>query len=139
MQELEIIYITNPTSEDFSWRFNGELFTVKKGEKSGFAKPVACHLAKHLSSKMIVDEALNSVTKKEFADAKSPIHVKISQLSSYDTHERRIALYKILGDEKVVIEVLTRYPFKGFIGIMDEYQKFVESVKKPDAKVAELK
>lgn len=126
MQELEVIEITNPTSEDFSWRFNGELFTIRAGEKRGFSKPVAFHLAKHLSTKMVCDEALSSASKKDLADPRAAIHVKISQLNTYDTHERRIALYKILGDINRVIQVISKYPFKGFIGDMDIYQKYVE-------------
>jgi hypothetical protein len=126
MQELEVIDITNPTSEDFSWRYNGELFTIKAGEKRGFAKSVALHLAKHLSTKMVCDEALSVANKKDLADPKAAIHVKVSQLNTYDTHERRIALYKILGNVDLVLQVIANYPFKGFIGEMDIYQKFVE-------------
>lgn len=129
MQELEVIDITNPTSKDFSWRYNGELFTIKAGETKGFAKAVGFHLAKHLSSQMICDEALVKATKKELEDPRAQVHVKISQLNTYDTHERRIALYKILGDEERVVQVIMNYPFKGFIGEMDEFKKFVESKK----------
>lgn len=135
MQELEVIEITNPTKEDFSWRFNGEMFSIKTGEKRGFAKAVALHLSKHLSSKMIVDEALDKAGKKEIENPKSSIHTKISQLNSYDTHERRIALFKILGNENLVINVIEKYPFKGFIGDMDEYRKFVEKVQGKDKKL----
>lgn len=130
MQELEVIEITNPTSEDFSWPFNGEKFAIKAGETKGFAKSVGFHLAKHLSTKIICDEAMAKAGKKALEDPKSPIHVKISQLNTYDTHERRIALYKILGDIDKVVQVIANYPFKGFVGDMDEYQKFVESSKK---------
>ena len=129
MQELEVIEITNPTSEDFSWRYNGELFTMKAGERRGYAGPVALHLAKHLSTKMVCDAEMSKATKKDLADPKAGVHVKISQLNTYDTHERRIALYKILGDTDKVVKVIVNYPFKGFIGDMDEYQKFVEKSK----------
>ena len=134
MQELEVIDITNPSSEDFSWRYNGELFTIKAGEKRGFAKAVALHIAKHLSTKMVCDYAMSTANKKDMADPRAAIHVKISQLNTYDTHERRIALYQILGNVDIVIQVIANYPFKGFIGDMDEYQKFVEKSKE---KVAE--
>lgn len=129
MQELEVIDITNPTSEDFSWRYNGELFTIKANEKRGFAKSVGLHLAKHLSTKMIRDEAISKASKKDLADPKAAIHVQVSQLNTYDTHERRIALYKILGNVDMVIQVISNYPFKGFIGDMDIYQKYVEKSK----------
>ena len=132
MQGLEVIEITNPTSEDFSWKFNGESFTIKAGEKKGFAGAVALHLAKHLSTKMICDEAIAKASKKDLTDPKAAIHVKISQLNTYDTHERRIALFKIFNDIDKVIKVIERYPFKGFIGDMDIYQKFVEQENKSE-------
>ena len=126
MNELNVIEITNPTSKDFSWAYNGEKFTVKAGEKKGFAGSVSLHLAKHLSTKIVCDEALSKATKTDLKNPNAAIHTKVSQLSTYDTHERRIALYKILGDIDTVIKVIEHYPFKGFIGDMDEYQKFVE-------------
>lgn len=131
-EEMVSVTITNPTSEDFTWGYNGEPYTIKAGETMAYAKPLAYHLAKHLSTKMIVDAVKAKMTKKEAAEPKSPVHVKISQLSIYDTHERRIALYKILGDGSKVVELITRYPFKGFIGEMDEYKKFVEKSEKKE-------
>lgn len=124
--DLSVVEINNPTSEDFGWRWNGELYEIKSGETKGFAKPVAFHLAKHLSTKMISDEALKGVPKKDMDNPNAAIHVKVAQLNTYDTHERRIALYKILQDPEKVLEVIQRYPFKGFIGDMSLYQKVVE-------------
>ena len=126
-EDLSSVEITNPTGENFTWNYNGEPYTVKANEMEAFAKPVSYHLAKHLSTKMVVDAAMAKMTKKEEADPKAAIHVKISQLSTYDTHERRIALFKILKDVDKVVELITRYPFKGFIGDMNEYKTFVES------------
>lgn len=126
-EDLSAIEITNPTSEDFTWNYNGEPYTIKAGQAAVFAKPVAYHLAKHLSTKMIVQPLQETMTKKDRDDKNAPVHVKISQLSIYDTHERRIALYKILRKGDLVLDLITRYPFKGFIGEMSEYQKFVES------------
>ena len=80
---------------------------------------------------MIVDPLQHKMSKQEVADKNAPIHVKISQLSIYDTHERRIALYRILRKGDLVLDLITRYPFKGFIGEMSEYQKFVESQEEP--------
>src|SRR3990167_10604417 len=128
-QELEVIEITNPTSEDFSWRYNGEPYTIKAGETRSFAKPIAFHLAKHLSTMMVVKDEEKNMTKADKLNPNASIHIKIAQLSTSDTHERRIALYKILGDENRVVEVISHYPFKGFIGDMDVYQKFVEKSK----------
>ena len=126
--DLSVVSITNPTSDDFSWRYNGELYTIKAFEKGSFAKPVAYHLAKHLSTKMVSDEALKGVAKKDMDNPNAQIHVKVSQLHTYDTHERRIALYEILKDSQKVLEVIQRYPFKGFIGDMALYQSFVEKL-----------
>lgn len=124
---MSSVTITNPTSEDFTWGYNGEAYTIKAGETTAYAKPVSYHLAKHLSTKMIVETVKNKMTKKEAAEPKSPVHVKVSQLSIYDTHERRIALYKILKDTQKVVELISRYPFKGFIGEMSEYENFVKA------------
>lgn len=126
--DLSVVSITNPTSDDFSWRWNGELYTIKAGETAGFAKPVAYHLAKHLSTKMISDDALKGVAKKDMDNPNAQIHVKVSQLHTYDTHERRIALYKILNDTQKVVETIQRSPSKGFIGDMALYQSFVEKL-----------
>lgn len=127
-EDLTSVTITNPTNEDFTWNYNGEPYTVKAGEDAAFAKPVAYHLAKHLSTKMVVEDVKKGMSKKDIADPRSPLHVKVSQLSTYDTHERRIALHKILKDGDKVLELITRYPFKGFIGDMTEYQKYVEKL-----------
>ena len=134
--DLSVVEITNPTSEDFSWRWNGELYTIKAGEKGGFAKPVAYHLAKHLSTKMVSDDISQKISKKDLENPNAAIHYKVAQVNTYDTHERRIALYKILGDGQKVLDVISRYPFKGFIGNMSEYEAFVEKASKKEAKAA---
>ena len=125
-EDLSSVEIINPTSEDFTWNYNGEPYTVKAGVKVQFAKPVAYHLARHLSTKMIVDEVKSKMTKKQIENSRDPIHVKISQLTIYDTPERRIALYKILQDGEKVMQLLMRYPYKGSIGDLSEYKTFVE-------------
>ena len=136
MQELDLaaVEITNPPSEDFTWRFNGTPYTIKAGEKKAFAKPVSYHLAKHLSSKIAVAEAESTMTKTDRANSNAAIHTKISQLGSYDTPERRIALYKILGGTEHVTDVITHYPFKGFIGEMSLYEDFVNKQEKKSGK-----
>jgi len=137
MEKLEVLSITNPTSADFTWNYNGEPYTIKAKETTSFFKPVAFHLAKHLSTKMIVDDAKSNLTKKEEETPNAAAHVKIAQLGTYDTHERRIALYQIFRNENLVIDLITRYPFKGFIGDMEMYKKFVakeQEKKKPEVK-----
>ena len=84
---------------------------------------------------MIVDEARSKATKKDFENPKSPIHVQVSQLSIYDTPERRIALYKIFGDVQTVQDAVLSFPFKGFIGEMSLYENFVK--KESESKEAE--
>lgn len=130
LKEHDAVLVKNPTSEDFSWKFNGELYTVKTKEIKSFSKFVALHLAKHLSTKMIVDEATEKMTKKEREDKNAPIHGKISQLGTYDTPERRIALFKILENIELAEYCVTLYPFKGFVGDMEIYKQFVENYKK---------
>ena len=133
-EDLSSIEITNPTKEDFTWNFNGEPYTVKAGENAAFAKPVSYHLAKHLSSKIAVTEAESTMTKTDRANSNAVIHTKISQLGSYDTPERRIALYKILGGTEHVTDVITHDPFKGFIGEMSLYEDFVNKQEKKSGK-----
>lgn len=126
MNELETVRITNPTSTDFTHRFNGQPFTIKAGESKEFSKMVAFHLAKHLSTKMITEEAEKRMTKKDRETPNAAVHLEIAQLATYDTHQRRIALYEILGDTNLVVEVIRAYPFKGFIGDMSLYEDFVK-------------
>lgn len=128
IKEHDSCFVRNPTSEDFSWKFGGETYGIRAGEIKPYGRNVARHLAKHLSTKMIVEKLERTMTKKEREDKNAPIHVRISQLSIYDTHERRIALYEILGNESLVEAVVTHYPFKGFIGDMALYRKFLDEL-----------
>ena len=127
--DLESVSITNPTDADFTWRYNGTPYTIMAKETKQFAKPVAYHLAKHLSIKMVTDDLMKSMTKKDAENPNAAIHTKAAQLTTYDTHERRIALFKILGDKDRVVQVIQRYPFKGFIGEMSVYEQFVDKQK----------
>lgn len=130
MAELDAVQIKNPTLEDFTHNYNGEPYTIKVGETKSFAKYVAFHLAKHLSTKMIVEDLEKKATKKELEElqtkANSRLASSIGQLNVYDSPERRIALYKMLGNKDLVQTVIKSYPFKGFVGEMATYDKFVE-------------
>ena len=137
--DLSVVEITNPTSEDFTQRWNGEPYLILAGEQKSFAKPVAYHIAKHLSTKMVINDVLSKASKKDMDNPHAAVHVQVSQLSNNDTHERRIALYKILKDGQKVLDVIQRYPFKGFIGEMSEYEAFVEKASKKEESVAEPK
>lgn len=125
MAELDTIVIHNPTDEDFTQGYNGEPYTILAGESKAFAKHVANHIAKHLSNKMI-DAGFTKKQRKE-----KP--VLISQSMVYDGPGRRIALFKILQDEDLVKHAIGAYPYKGFIGNMSDYEKFVEDWKAEQA------
>lgn len=123
MPELDTIVLFNPTSEDFTWKYNGEPYTVKTGEAKSFAKFVGYHLAKHLSTQMLESEIRRTKKEKSIDMAK--------QYVIYDSPERRISLYRIFKDVLLVQECIAAYPFKGFVGEMKVYEDFV---KKEEAK-----
>lgn len=130
MAEFDIVKISNPTSEDFTWNYNGEPYTVKAGETKEFSKHVGFHLAKHLSSKMIDVEFVEKNKKFFYGNAQQDprvrqVQAEHAQLMVFDNPKRRIALYKIMGEEKLAQDVIAAYPFKGFIGEMKEYIDFV--------------
>lgn len=128
-RDLESVTIYNPTTENFSKRWNGELYSVLAGETKAYASPVSFHLAKHLSTKMMESEF---PWKKKYANdqERERESVRFSQLMIFDNPKRRIALFKILRDVKAVEDVVAAYPFKGFLesevaGTMEEYKDFV--------------
>lgn len=123
MAELDVVELINPTNEDFTWKYNGEPYTIGAGQKKSFAKFVGYHLAKHLSSKLMNDEVSD-------ADKLDPEKsLELAHRHVYDNPRRRIALYKILGNIETVQEVIKAYPFKGFVGEMKEYEDFVNLAK----------
>lgn len=125
LKEGDSVAITNPTSDDFTWNYNGEPYTVLAGETKSFGKFITFHLAKHLSSKMIEADFQAKIAKIKDKEAKRFAQGEAAQTQVFDGPKRRIALYKILGDIQIVEEVIKAYPFKGFIGEMSEYQDFV--------------
>jgi len=131
MAELDTIELTNPSSEDFTWYYNREPYTIKAKETKTFSRYVAFHLAKHLSTSIIQGKEKAKMTKKQREDRTDSIHGKISQLGIYDTHERRMALYDMLKNVDYVKEVCRIYPFKGFIGNMALYEDYVKESQKP--------
>jgi len=129
-REYESVVITNPTSEDFTRRWNGEPYEIKANETKGFAKFIAFHLAKHLSTKMLDGDFPK---KKKFLNEqeRNTEALKYSNLMLFDNPKRRIALFKILNDVQLVMGVIMAYPFKGFmegeyLGYMQDYKDFVE-------------
>jgi len=131
VKEHDTVFIKNPTAEDFTQRFKSDPYTVKAGEEKAFSKFVAFHIAHHLSTNMIVREKEKDITPEDARNQGASIHLKIAQLGLYDTPERRIALYKILGRKELVEEVVKSYPFKGFIGEMALYERFVAEAETP--------
>ena len=125
MAELDIIEVTNPTSEDFTVNYNGEPYLLKSGETKSFTKHVGYHIAKHLAHQMVND----SFTEKEYKDQKKSL--EIAKYSVFDNPKLRIALYKVLRDVHNVEQTVLAFPYKGFIGEMDEYKQFVENYNKP--------
>lgn len=130
MAQLDVISLTNPTAGEFIGTFNGEDYKLQPNSTESFSKFVGFHLATHLARQMIND----SFTEKERQDPKKAI--VISQTLLYDNPKLRIALYKILRDVNMVQECIMCYPYKGFVGEMDEYKEFV---KKEEAKKTEEK
>lgn len=128
--EFETITLYNPTSEDFTQKYNGEPYTIKAKSTKPFAQFIGFHIAKHLATTMVKD----TFTLKERNDPKKT--VMVTQHLVYDNPRLRIALYEILKDTQLVQKVIMIYPYKGFIGDMDEYKKFVEHV---EAKANEVK
>jgi len=120
MAELDTIVLENPTKSDFSHHFNGELYTIKANETKSFTQFVGFHLAKHLATKMVSD----SFTKENLNDPKKA--VQISQQRVYDNPKLRIALYKILKDVSLVQRLIESYPYKEFLGNIEEYENFVK-------------
>ena len=126
--EFETIILYNPTSEDFIQRYNGEPYTIKTKETKAFAQFIGFHIAKHLATQMVK----GTFTLKGRNDPKKT--VTVTQHLVYDNPKLRIALYQILMDVELVQQVILLYPYKGFIGDMDEYKKFVENKEEKDKK-----
>lgn len=130
MAELDTLAITNPMKEDFSVNFNGESYSIGAGANKSFPEFLAFHIAKHLSDKMLGEEVKKLKAKK----SENPYRPEIGQMMVYDNPQRRITLYQILGTKDLVQQCIESYPFKGFIGEMDEYDKFVEKATKSSSK-----
>jgi len=140
MAELDVVQVTNPSSEDFTHNFNGEPYTILAGESKTFAQFVAYHLAKHLSSKLIDEEVRSKAKTKDLETMNSKVNFELAQQQVYDTPKRRIALFKMFdlgGNDFSIIEeniknVLQRYPFKGTLGDLSIWTKFLaeESAKR---------
>ena len=131
MAELDTLRLVNPTKKDFEVRFNGELYKVGAGEEKSYPEFLAFHIAKHLSDEMLRVE-IEKIRKQQ---SENPYRPQVGQLMVYDNAKRRIALYNILGSKTKVEDCIQSYPFKAFIGEMNEYDEYVakvETVKTPN-------
>ncbi len=121
MAEFETIQVTNPTKDDFSVRFNGEMYSLPAGATTSYPKFLAFHMSKHLSNKMMEKEA-----QKLRIEFKESVYVpQESALMNHDNPSRRIAFYDILGSKARVEECVNAIPFKAFIGEMSVYDAHV--------------
>jgi len=132
-ESIDVVKLTNPTKEEFSHHYNGELYTLGAEETRQFSRPLGFHLAHHLSKKMVV----SSFSQKDRNDNKKAI--LINQLLNYDNPKKRIALYQILGNIDIVAMVIMSYPNKGFIGEMDEYKEYVKKAEENSKHVEKVK
>lgn len=121
MAEFDTTHIKNVLKEDFEVRFNGEMYSVPAGETKTFPEFLAFHIAKHLSDKVLSTE----IAKVKEKNKDNPFNPQVAQLLVYDNAKRRIALFDILGSKELVERCINAYPFKDFIGTMEEYDKYV--------------
>jgi len=133
MAELDTLGLTNPTKLDFEVRFNGELYRVGAGEQKAFPEFLAFHIAKHLSDKILSVE-IEKIRKEH---SENPYRPQIGQLMVYDNPKRRIALFDIFGTKEKVEACIAAYPFKSFIGEMNEYEDYVTKVMEKSTKAQE--
>lgn len=121
-KEFESIKITNPTKQDFSVRYNGELYELHAGVTDSYPRAVAFHMAKHLTTRMLEPEAQK--LREEF---KESVYIpQESTLMNHDNPSRRIALYDVLGNRGEVDKFFIAIPLKSFVGDMSIYDKHVE-------------
>ncbi len=128
MAEYDTILIKNPTTEDFSVRFNGELYKLAAGDSRAYPAFVAFHIAKHLSNKMLDVEARKLM--EEFKE--NPFVPQVSVLMNHDNPSRRIALHQILLKRNLVEDCMIAVQLKSFIGDMSVYDKFIAKEEEPE-------
>jgi hypothetical protein len=120
--EYETIEITNPTKEDFSCRFNGEMYSLHAGASRSYPRFLAFHIAKHLSNRMLQGE-MDKLQKKH--GETNPFVPQIGILMNHDNPQRRAVLFDIFGSKEGVESCLAQLQFKSFVGDMSEYDAYV--------------
>lgn len=118
---LETVPVYNPKNEEFSVRFNGELFKLAPKSSRHYPRFLAFHIAKHLSSLMLAPLVEKAIKK----SGTNPFAPDVTRLTVHDNPERRIALYDILQDKNLVEACIGSTSLKPFIGNMAEYDDYV--------------
>lgn len=137
MSELDQIYVENPFDEDYILRYNGEAYKLGPHEGRAMAQHLARHFAKHMSDKLCAEDFVKAKTKFEKNGKKMPDPLK-TQITMFDSPERRIALFKCLRNKDEVLATLLAYPqFKAELtpegkvynltGDPKKYEDFIES------------
>lgn len=121
MAEFETIKVVNPTKEEFSVRFNGEMYVLKAGEEKSYPSFLGLHIAKHLSDKILSVEAKKLKEKNK----ENPYVPEASQLMIHDNPKRRMSLFDILHSTDLVEQCILSFPFNGFVGEMETYSDYV--------------
>lgn len=65
---IKEIGVFNPTTKDFTWKYNGKSYTVPKGEMKKFDYYLGHHLAKHLIDKILTEKDIPIDKKKARAE-----------------------------------------------------------------------
>ena len=131
LDSLNTISIKNPLKEDFSCRYNGELYTLKTKEEKSYPLFLALHIAKKLSDLILSDEAKKIKVGVKPTD--NPFNPAKVQFVNYDNPRRRIILYDLLGDKNIVEKCIKSFNFKDFIGDISEYDDYVAKAEAPEA------
>ncbi len=121
--EYDTVEVFNPLKEEFIVRFNGQPYKLGSKEKKPYPFFLAFHVAKHLSDLLLQPE-LQKIKKEKGGNGE--FNPKNAQLMVYDNPKRRMALYSILGSEKLVQGCIEAFPFKAFLGEMKDWTKFLE-------------
>ncbi len=133
MAELDTLWVYNPLKDDFKWKYNGEYYSISAEAGKNFPQGLAFHMAKHLSDAMLAP-GWEKLQKQKTSGEENQA---VNQAVIYDTPQRRIALYNILGSKNLVEECIKNFNFKGFIGEISVYDDYVAKLQKKEEKVEE--
>lgn len=76
--KTQLAVVSNSTTEDFEWKYDGKNYKIPAGESKKFSKPIARHLAKHLLDRMIRGTNLANIPfSKKYREKKKELWKKI--------------------------------------------------------------